>query len=134
MGNGQQIGARVELLGELAGTLELRARLAYKAAEQRLELQDLAFEYEAKDPAMALLEEAFHEHIRQALEAAANEALAQQIELLGERLETALEKILPTGVLLDMSALQLRSLQIDIVQQGIKLDGAVTGSARLLLR
>jgi hypothetical protein len=33
-----------------------------------------------------------------------------------------------------MSALQLHSLQIHIVQQSVRLDGAVTGSARLMLR
>jgi hypothetical protein len=33
-----------------------------------------------------------------------------------------------------MSALQLRSLQIHIEQQNIRLDGAATGSARFTLR
>ncbi len=87
-----------------------------------------------KIPTMALLEESFHEYIRQALESAANQALAQYLALLSERLETALKKIIPTGVLLDMSALQLQCLQIHIVQQDIRLDGAATGSARLMLR
>ena len=133
-GRGQEIGARVELVGELAGTIELRARLAYEAEERKLELQQLAFDYDADNPAVALLEKSFHEYIRRALEDAANQALAQHLDLLSERLETVLEKIMPAGVLLDMSALQLHSLQIQIVQQSIRLDGAATGSARLMLR
>jgi hypothetical protein len=133
-GNGQEIGARVELVGELAGTIELRASLVYKAEERKLELQGLAFDYDTKNSTMALLEESFHEYIRQALEDAANQALAQYLDLLSEQLETAVEKIMPAGVLLDMSALQLSDLQIHIVQQSIRLDGAATGSARLMLR
>jgi hypothetical protein len=133
-GSGQEIGARVELVGELAGTIELRASLVYKAEERKLELQDLTFDYDAKNSSMALLEESFHEYIRQALEGAANQSLAQYLDLFSERLETALEKIMPAGVSLDMSALQLSNLQINIVQQSIRLDGAATGSARLMLR
>ena len=133
-GSGQEIGARVELVGELAGTIELRARLAYEAEGRKLELQQLAFDYDADNPAVALLEKSFHEYIRRALEDAANQALAQHLDQLSERLETVLGKIMPAGVLLDMSALQLHSLQIQIVAQSIRLDGAATGSARLMLR
>ena len=71
---------------------------------------------------------------RQALEDAANQALAQHLELLGERLGTVLKKITPAGVVLDLSALQLSSVQILIEQQGIRLGGTATGSARLVLR
>ena len=97
-------------------------------------MQDLTFDYDAKNATMTLLMEAFHEYIRQALEAAANQGLAQYLELLSERLETVLQKTIPASVLLDMSALQLRSLQVHIVQQSIRLDGVATGSARLVLR
>ena len=133
-GSDQEIRARVELLGELAGTIELRAKLVYSAEKRKLELQDLTFDYDTKNATMALLMDAFHEDIRQALEAAANQVLAQYLELLSERLETVLEKTIPASVLLDMSALQLRSLQVHIVQQSIRLDGVATGSARLMLR
>jgi hypothetical protein len=133
-GSGQEVRARVELTGEVAGTAELRARVAYDAQDRKLELQDLTFDYDAEDFAMDLLAEAFHEPIRQALENAANQALAQNLDLLSERLGTVLKKITPAGVTLDMSALKLRSVQIHIVQKGIRLDGTATGSARLVLR
>jgi hypothetical protein len=133
-GNGQQLSARMELAGALAGTAELQATVAYAAQRQKLELQDLTFNYEAEDPALGALAEAFHEPIRQALEAAANEALAQQLERLRGRLGTVLEKITPPGVVLDLSDLQLSSVQLHIEQQGIRLDGTATGSARLVLR
>jgi len=133
-GSGQEIRVRADLVGDVAGTIELRARLVYKAEERKLVLQDLTFDYDAKSSTLALLEESFHEYIRQSLEDAANEALTRHLNLLNNRLETALEKILPTGVLLDLSDLQLRSMQIHIVEQGIRLDGSTTGSARLMLR
>ena len=133
-GSGQEISARVELVGDVAGTLELQARLVYKAEERKLELQDLTFDYDAKNSSMALLVKSFHEPIRQALEDMANQALAQHLELVSGRLETVLEKIMPAGVLLDMSAMQLTSLQIHIEKQNIRLDGTATGSARFTLR
>jgi len=133
-GNGEEIRARLELTGEVAGTAELRARVTYAAQDRKLELQDLVFDYDAEDLAMGLLVEAFHEPIRQALESAANQALAQHLDLLGERLGTVLKKITPAGVALDMSALQLRSVQLHILQEGIRLDGTATGSVRLVLR
>ena len=133
-GSGQEISARVELVGDVAGTVELQARLVYEAEERKLEVQDLTFDYDARNSTMALLEKSFHEYIRQTLEGMANQALAQYLELVSERLENVLERIMPAGVLLDMSALQLRSLQIHIEQQNIRLDGAATGSARFTLR
>jgi hypothetical protein len=132
-GSGQEVMARMELTGGLAGTAELRATVAYDAQHRKLELQDLTFDYDAEDSTMGVLAEAFHEHIRQALEDAANQALAQHLDLLGERLGTVLKKITPAGVTLDMSALQLRSVQIHIEEQGIRLDGTATGSLRLVL-
>jgi hypothetical protein len=133
-GSGQEIRARMELIGELAGTAELRAKVAYEAQYRKFELQDLTFDYKAEDPTLGMLAEAFHEPIRQALEEAANQALAEQLELMGGRLGMVLKKITPAGVVLDLSALQLGSVQIDIEQQGIRLDGTATGSVRLVVR
>ena len=132
-GSGQEISARMELTGEIAGTAELRAQLAYDGQNRQLALQDLTFDYAAEDFTMGLLTKALHEPIRQALENAANQALAQHLDRLSERLGTVLKKITPAGVTLDMSDLQLRSVQIHIVQEGIRLDGTATGSARLVL-
>jgi len=133
-GSGQQISARMELAGALAGTAELQAKLVYAAQQRRLELQDLVFDYEAEDPAMGLMAQAFHEPVRQALEEAANQALAQQLDRLGERLGAVLEKITPPGVVLDLSTLQLSGVQLHIEQQGIRLEGTATGNARLVLQ
>jgi len=133
-GSGQEIRARMELTGDLTGTAELQATVAFDAQHRKLELQDLTFDYKAEDPTLGMLAEAFHEPIRQALEEAANQALVEQLELLGERLGTVLKKITPAGLVLDLSALQLGSVQIAIEQQGIRLDGTATGSTRLLLQ
>jgi hypothetical protein len=133
-GSGQELSARMELTGELAGSAELRARVAFDAQQRRLELQDLTFDYEPIDSTLGVLAAALHEPIRQALEEAANQALAAQLERLGERLGTVLKKIMPPGVALDMSALQLSSVQMAIEHQGIRLEGTAAGSIRLVLR
>jgi Domain of unknown function (DUF4403) len=132
-GSGQKIGARMELAGDLAGTAELSATVAYDVPRQTFELQDLAFDYDAEDSTTGILAEAFHEPIRQVLEDAVNQALTRHLDLLGERLGKVLEKITPAGVAIDMSALQLHDVQLHIEEQGIRLDGAATGSIRLVL-
>jgi hypothetical protein len=133
-GSGQELRARLELSGQIAGSAELHARLAYDAEQQKLQLQDLAFDYAAEDATMGLLADAFHDQIRQSLEVAANQALSQQLALLGERLRTVLKKITPAGVALDMSAMQLRDVHIQILEQGISLEGTASGRVQLLLR
>ena len=68
------------LTGDIAGMVELRARLAHDASNRKLVLQDLAFDYDAEDFTMGLLAKALHEPIRQALESAANQALAEHLD------------------------------------------------------
>ena len=133
-GSGQEIRARVELAGAATGTARLRARVAFDPQFQKLELQDLKFHYHAEDSTMATLAEAFHEPIRRALENVANEVLIEQLELLGERLGAGLNKIVPAGVALDLSALQFGSVQISIEKPVIRLEGVASGSAQLVLR
>ena len=99
--------------------------------DRMLVLNDLKFDYDAEDFAMDLLAEAFHEQIRQSLESAANQVLAQRLDLIGDRLGTVLNRITPAGVVLDISTLQLRTVKIQIVEKGIRLDGTAAGTVRL---
>lgn len=132
-GSGQEITARLELTGDLAGTAELRARLDYDADNRKLEMRDLKYDYVAEDFAMDFLAKAFQEPVRQSLEEAANQALTQHLDQLDGRLGAVLQKITPKGVELDLSNLQLSSVKIHILPQGIRLDGTASGAARLLL-
>lgn len=132
-GSGQEIMARIDLLGEIGGTIELKTRLVFNLDKQKLELHDLTFDYDASNPAVALLEERFHESIRQVLEDTVNGSLHRHLVLLSERIETALKKAMPAGVMLDMSSLQLLNLQVHISQQSIVLNGTTTGSVHLTL-
>ncbi len=133
-GEGHEIMARIELLGEVAGTLDLRAKLLFIKDKQRLDLQDLTFHYDANNPALELLEKNFHEPIRQVLEDAINKSLRRYLSLLGERIEATLEKAMPAGIVLDVSSLQLRDLHIQFSVQGIALHGSSTGSVHVTLR
>jgi hypothetical protein len=131
-GSGQEITARLELTGELAGTAELRARLAYDAQDRKLAMRDLEYDFTAEDFAMDFLAKAFQESIRQSLEEAANQALVQHLDRLDERLGEVLHKITPAGMELDLSSLQLSHVKIHILPRGIRLDGTASGAARLL--
>ena len=105
------------------------------AGAWRLQAQWTVYSDENNTPedfAMGLLAQALHEHIRQTLEGAANQALTQYLDRLTGRLGAVLKKITPAGVELDMSALRLRTIDIQIVPQGIRLDGTASGSARLV--
>ncbi len=133
-GSGPDIRALLELSGDIAGSAELGGRVAFDAGQQQLQLHDLIFDYQAADPAMGLLAKAFHEPVRQVLEDVANQALSRQLDVLSERLGTVLQKITPAGVVLDMTALHLRDVQIAIVEQGVRLDGTASGNVQLLLR
>lgn len=130
-GGGKQFAARMELTGELAGTAELRARMVFDAQQQQIALQDLVFDYDAEDPTLGILAEAFQEPVRHTLEDMANQLLARYLGLFRERLGAILKKATPVGVVLDLSTLRLSGVQILIEQQSIRLNGAASGSALL---
>ena len=72
--------------------------------------------------------------LSRAFEDTANQALAQYLDLLNDRLETVLQKITPTGVALDISDLQTQWLNVQIAQQGIRLEGSANGKVVISLR
>ena len=126
--------------GQLADTFSALSSQALKHnSEEFLKLaQENLKHYQTQASSELEKKEKAIEHlvgpIREALENAANQALTRQFDLLGERFVTVLRKITPTGVTLDTSALQLRTVQIHVVQRGIRLDGTATGTTRLVLR
>jgi hypothetical protein len=130
---GAQQGIRVKawLSGDLAGTAEVRARLAFDTEEQALRARDLEFSYHAEDPAVTQLAELFPLTIRQALADAANRLLAQRLGQWRTRLGSALEGITPQPFRLDMDSLRFRSVTILLGQDGIRLEGVAAGSARI---
>ena len=132
-GSGQELSARIELIGEFTGVLELRGHLAFDGHEQKLVLQDLMFDFDANDAATGLFTGAFHEPIRLLLESTANQALSQYLDWLRGRVSRVLDRVTPANVKVDLSLLRLGNLQIHLVQQGIRLDGNVTGRAQLVL-
>jgi hypothetical protein len=133
-GSGEELTARLTLTGQLAGTASLRTRIGYDAQQKVLLMRDFTFEYAADDFAIDFLAQALHEQVRQSLEARANQALAQQLARLNESLGALLNKITPDGVELDMSDLQLSSVQLQLHPGGIRLDGTASGAVQLQLR
>ncbi len=97
-------------------------------------MQDLTFDFQAKNATTGLLTGAFHEPIRRVLEDTVNQMLSQQLDWLRARVGRMLDSILPENVKFDLAALQLDRMQIHMQQQGVKLDGTATGSVRLMLR
>jgi hypothetical protein len=122
------------LSGELAGTVELTGELDYDAPTGSLLMRDLTYDFAAEDPAVDFLARAFYKQVSRSLEQASNRALMQKLERLNERLGVVLNKITPRAVTLDMSGLQFSRVEIQIIPDGIRLDGSASGAARLLLQ
>ena len=133
-GSGQKLRARLDLTGELAGKAEVTGKLDYDIPTGRLVMRDLTYEYTARDPGVDFLSRAFHEQVRQSLEQAANHTLQQKLDQLNERLGIVLKKITPAGMTLDMSGLQFTRVEIQVIPEGIRLDCAASGAARLQLQ
>lgn len=130
-GSGQKVRARLDLSGELAGTMELTGVLDYDAPTGSLVMRDLTYDFAAEDPAVDFLARAFYKRVSQSLEQAANRALMQKLGQLNERLEVVLNRVTPRGMTLDMSGLQFSRVAIQIIPDGIRLDGTASGAATL---
>lgn len=133
-GSGRKLRARLDLAGEFAGTAVLTGDLDYDAPAGRLVMRDLAYDYAAEDPAVDFLAKAFHGQISQSLEQAANSALLQKLDQLNGSIGSVLKKVTPRGMTLDMSGLRLNRVEIQVIPEGIRLDGTASGAARLLLQ
>jgi hypothetical protein len=133
-GSGQKVRARLELSGELAGTVELTGELDYDAPTGSLVMRDLAYDFAAEDPAVDFFARAFYKQVSRSLEQAANRALMQRLEQLNERLEVVLNRITPQGMTLDMSGLRFSRVVIQIIPDGIRLDGTASGAAALHIK
>jgi hypothetical protein len=96
-----------------------------------LRLEDLEYELEMEDPLLAAEVNLFREPLRRLLEAAANQQLQQQLDGLELRLAEVLETFTPAGMTLDLSALRLQAVRIELDPAGVQLQGTVTGHAVL---
>ena len=130
-GSGQQIRVQAALTGASAGTLQLTTRLAFVPASRQLQLADLDYALETEDPFLEARANLFHEPVRRLLEAAANQQMQQQLDNLKLRLTDVLEAFTPAGMTLDLSALQLQAVRIELDPAGVQLHGTVTGHAAL---
>jgi len=133
-GSGQKVRARLDLSGELAGTAELTVNLDYDAPTGRLVMRDLTYDYAAEDFAVGFLAKAFDEQIRQSLEQAANHALQQKLDHINDRLGVVLKRITPEGMTFDMSGLRFSRVEIQVIPDGIRLDGTASGTTKLQLQ
>jgi hypothetical protein len=119
----QEIKASIQLSGDAAGTVEIRADLSFSPQTQQLRLIGIEYLYQPEDPAIALLSDLFYERIRQQLEHAANRLLASRLEQWKGRLLSGLSKTLPEDVQLDLSSLRLDSVKIRILENTLRLEG-----------
>jgi hypothetical protein len=126
-GQGQEIQVNAKLTGDAAGNVAVKANIAFAPEDQAFKLQDLEYSYAAHDPLLEPQVRVFYAYIRKALEAAANEQLQQHMAQWKERLLAAFDTIIPEDVKLDMGSLQLSQMDVEIVDQGIRLNGLATG-------
>jgi hypothetical protein len=130
-GSGEQIRLQAALTGASAGTVQLTARLIFAPETRQLQLVDLEYALETEDPLLEAQANLFHTPLRQLLEVAANQRLQQQLDTLKLRLTEVLEAFTPAGMTLDLSAMQLQAVRIELDQAGVQLHGTVSGHAAL---
>ena len=126
-GEGQEIRVRARLTGDFAGDLAVTANLVYHPDDRTFGLQDLTYTYLPDDPSLEPLASLFHDYLRQALETAANQQLEREVTRLRAGLQTALAGIVPQGVALDLSSLELSQVRIDMDRQGVGVSGQASG-------
>jgi hypothetical protein len=130
-GQGQEVNLNVSLGGDAAGKLSIRGYLVFIPERQRFALTDLDYIYAPEDPLLKPQAELFHGLIREALETAANQQLQERTQQWKQRLLTVLDKIMPDEVELDMSAVQLRQMQVSMAEDAIRLSGLASGHIRI---
>ncbi|MEA3303551.1 MAG: DUF4403 family protein [Pseudomonadota bacterium] len=130
----QQINITTHLSGAAAGTLAIKADLAFDSATQQLSLDNLKYDYTADSALQVSLSGVFYSVIRKALEDAANRQMQLSLDRWKQRLTRRLDSMTPQGIELDISALQLHDIQISMQNDGVVLDGKITGRAMLELR
>lgn len=133
-GEGKDVILTADLEGEVAGRVEIRATTIFDPAAQRFRLADLDFVYDPNDSDLSLMVNLFYLRIKEALTEAANALLDEQVGLLHQGLTEALEGALPKGIELDLTALRLTQLNLEIGADAIRMRGSATGSVTLTAR
>ncbi len=133
-GDKQELRAKMWLTGDVAGIVEVRANVEFEPENQQLRLHKLEFVHELEDPSYDMVLDLFYERIRQTLETTANQLLARKVVQWQEQLVSAFSKITPQDVRLDLSSLKLRSVQIHMEKESVRLHGLAAGHAKLEFR
>jgi hypothetical protein len=133
-GSKQELRAKLRLTGDAAGIVEVWANLKFEPENRELRLHNLKFVHELEEPSSDMVLDLFYERIRHALETTANQLLARQMVMWQKRLVSAFSKVIPQDVRLDLSSLTLRSAQIDMEKEHVRLHGLVAGHAKVELR
>lgn len=130
-GNKQELRAKLRLTGDIQGIVEVWAKVVFEPENQQLRLHKLEFVHELEDPSYGIVLDLFYERIRQTLETTANQLLARQVVQWQEQLMSAFSKIAPQDLRLDMSTLKLRSVQIHMEKERIRLHSLTAGHSTL---
>jgi len=131
---GAELEARVRLTGDAPGRVDLWIEPVLEPGPQPLRFATLDYLYHADDPADSLLADAFYIRIRQALLDSANDLLARHLGRLQERIQEAVERVLPKSVGIDLDEIELRSGRLRVQETGLDLTGTAAGRLRLSYR
>jgi len=133
-GQGQEILVNTMLSGYAAGKVVIKAKMIFSPVKQQFQLENLDYTYTPQDPLLEPEAKLFSGVIRKVLEAAANQQLQQRMNQWKERLLTVFNNITPDNVNLDMASLQLRQVQLNIIDDAIRLNGQASGQIMLEFR
>lgn len=130
----QEIHVEARLGGDFAGDVELRAEMRFVPKTQQLQVQNLSYEYTPDDPWLQAEADLLYGYIRKLLEAAANRHLQRYMEQGRQRLHALFKEIAPDGAKADMTTFELRQVQLDLVENAIRLHGLASGHIELEYR
>ena len=133
-GEGQQLRINVLLEGEVPGSGEIWAEVAFSPESQSFRLRELEFVFDSPERSLENLSDLFYEPIREVLQSTANERLDLTMQSWRHRLTPAIDQAVPDNLELDLSSLYLRSARVHIDQGGLRLTGYASGEARFRIR
>jgi hypothetical protein len=127
-GKRQELSARVQLGGDAAGTAQVWANVVFSVETQQLVLADLEYVSDHDDPQVALFSDLLYERLRGEMETTANQLLEQQFQQWRELLAARIHGLVDGGLRVDFSSLRLNSVQVNMDEGGIQLQGVAVGA------
>jgi len=130
---GDRLVLIADIGGDVPGRLDLRGRPALDSDTGAVRFDDLDYLFDSTHPDAELILALFYERIRERLQQLADDALAQGLEAARDALSAQLDGWLAGRGHVDLSALRLTALSVELGEQRVALRGQAQGQVRVVL-